>query len=75
VLQIASGTETKIKGIIKEKRIVLANNLMGYLDGEFEVEIKDGMTGRRTSHSENMVSERRRRTTKKFIKLKRDHSV
>lgn len=67
--------ETKVKGLIRGRKIVIANQLMGYLDGEFEVEIRDGMAGRRASNSEGLVAERRRRTTKKFIKLKRDHSV
>ena len=65
----------KVRGVIKDKKIILANDLMGYLDGEFEVEIIDGMAARRASNSENLISERRRRTTKNYIKLKRDHSV
>jgi hypothetical protein len=61
--------------LIKDKKIVLANSLMGYLDGEFTYEITDGNQEMKASDSENLLNERRRRTTKNFILLKRDRSA
>jgi hypothetical protein len=45
----ASASLTKLRGVIKEKKIILANTQMGVIDGEFEIEIKNGGLARRTS--------------------------
>jgi len=71
----AGGLTPTLRGVLKDRKIVIANTLVGYLDIEFGFEIKDGNQARRASHSENLLTERRRRTTKNFIKLMRDHSA
>jgi hypothetical protein len=65
-----------VRGLITKKKVILANNLMGYLDGAMTFEIKEGNQIRRASNSENLVNEkRRRRTSKNLIRIKREHSV
>lgn len=45
VLQVGKNGEViprKVRGLITKKKVILANNLIGYLDGEFTFEIKEG---------------------------------
>jgi hypothetical protein len=71
-----------IKGILSNQKIIIANNKLGELDGEFTFEVMDGTQARRFSTRDSSIGGGSlklvvppRRTTKAYKKHPRDHSV
>jgi len=49
VLKFNPAAPNQFKGILKDCKIIIANNLCGYLDGEFTFEVVDATQARRVS--------------------------
>jgi len=68
-----------IKGFISNQKIIIANNKLGELDGEFTFEVMDFNQARRLSTRDSslggFIKLPPRRTTKVYKKHPRDHSA
>eukprot|EP00347_Sterkiella_histriomuscorum_P004413 403360556 len=65
---------TQLKGFFVDVPIIIANTLVGTLDGEITFEVMSNGKQRRQSRSENL-NERKRQNRKNFVKFQRDHSA